>query len=164
MSATFDVILKEIITGWFSTILNLSKILIPLMITIEILRVYHVMEKLADKMQFLAKAMGMEKQSIFPLLVGVTMGVTYGAGTLIEINKQTPISKKDYTLIGIFLFLCHGIIETAFIFSVAGANIFFITIVRLLFAFLVTLIAARMPFIKKLSDEVYLKEDVIEEK
>lgn len=153
MTAGFDVIISEIFSGWISTIISLAKILIPLMIIIEILRVYHVMEWLSNKMQFMAKAMGMESQSIFPLLVGVTMGVTYGAGTLIEINKQTPISKKDYTLIGIFLFLCHGIIETAFIFGVAGANIFFITIVRLLFAFIVTAVAARLPFVKNLSEE-----------
>ncbi|MEG1931325.1 MAG: nucleoside recognition domain-containing protein, partial [Anaerovorax sp.] len=145
-------------TGWFSTILSLAKILIPLMIIIEILRVYHIMERLADKLQFLAKSMGMEKQSIFPLLVGVTMGVTYGAGTLIEINKETPISKKDYTLIGIFLFLCHGIIETALIFGVAGANIFFITVFRLIFAFIVTVVASKLPFIQQLNNDQLTKK------
>lgn len=153
MSATFDVIINEILTGWFGTVLNLAKILIPLMIVIELLRVYNIMEKLANKMSFLGKVMGMEKQSVFPLLVGVVMGVTYGAGTLIEINKETPISKKDYTLIGIFMFLCHGIIETALIFGVAGANVFFITIVRLLIAFVVTAIASRLPQIRNLAED-----------
>lgn len=152
MTVGFDVIILEILNGWVGTIISLSKILIPLMIIIEILRVYQIMEWLANKMQFLAKAMGMEKQSIFPLLVGVTMGVTYGAGTIIEINKESPISKKDLTLIGIFLFLCHGLIETALIFGIAGANIIFITVIRLIFAFLVTVLAARLPQIKRLND------------
>jgi hypothetical protein len=111
------------------------------------------MEKVADKLQFLAGALGLQKQSVFPLLVGVVMGVTYGAGTLIEINRKTPIPKKDYALIGIFIFICHGIIETGFIFGVAGANVLVITAGRLAIAFIVTAAAARLPMIKRMKDQ-----------
>ena len=153
MDAPMKEILQEMLFGSLSTALNMLKILIPLMIIVEILMVYNVMEKLANKLQFLAKTMGMKKQSIFPLLVGVVMGVTYGAGTLIEINRQTPIPKKDYALIGVFMFLCHGIIETAFIFAVAGANIFMITFGRLLIAYGVTVLAARLPYFRRMEEE-----------
>lgn len=153
MSATAGVILNEIFFGCIGTALNLLKILIPLMIIVEILMVYHVMEKVADKLNFLAGALGLQKQSIFPLLVGVVMGVTYGAGTLIEINRRTPIPRRDYVLIGIFMFLCHGIIETAFIFGVAGANILAITVGRLAIAFLVTAIAARLPVFQRMKED-----------
>lgn len=153
MDAPMKDILLEMLFGSLSTALNMLKILIPLMIIVEILMVYNVMEKLADKLQFLAKTMGMKKQSIFPLLVGIIMGVTYGAGTLIEINRQTPIPKKDYALIGVFMFLCHGIIETAFIFAVAGANIFMVTFGRLLIAYGVTVLAARLPFFRRMEEE-----------
>lgn len=129
------------------------KILIPLMIIVEILMVYNVMEKVADRLQFLAGALGLQKQSVFPLLVGVVMGVTYGAGTLIEINRKTPIPKKDYALIGIFIFICHGIIETGFIFGVAGANVLVITVGRLLIAFAVTAVAARLPVIRRMGEK-----------
>lgn len=152
MSASASVILHEIFFGGISTAFNMLKILIPLMIIVEILMVYNVMEKVADKLQFIAGTLGMQKQSIFPLLVGVVMGVTYGAGTLIEINRKTPIPKKDYALIGIFMFICHGIIETAFIFGVAGANIFVITAGRLIIAFAVTAIAARLPILKGMEE------------
>lgn len=152
MSASADVIIAEIFFGCISMVINILKILIPLMVIVEILMVYNIMEKLADKLQFLASTMGMKKQSIFPLLVGVVMGVTYGAGTLMEINKLTPIPKKDYALIGIFMFLCHGIIETAFLFGVAGANILAITVGRLVIAFIVTVIAARLPLFKKMEE------------
>jgi hypothetical protein len=150
MSASAEVILQEIVFGSISTILNMLKILIPLMIIVEILMVYNIMESVADKLQFLAGALGMQKQSIFPLLVGVVMGVTYGAGTLIEINRKMPIPKKDFALIGIFMFLCHGIIETGFIFAVAGANVPVVTLGRLLIAFLVTAAAARLPVFRRM--------------
>lgn len=153
MSASADFILHEIFFGCIATALNMLKILIPLMIIVEILMVYNIMEKVADKLRFLAGALGMQKQSIFPLLVGVVMGVTYGAGTLIEINRRTPIPKKDFALIGIFMFLCHGIIETAFIFGVAGANILAVTVGRLAIAFLVTAAAARLPAFRRMKEE-----------
>lgn len=152
MSADWGIILHEIIFGIISTIFNLLKVLIPLMIIVELLMVYKVLEKLSAKLEFLSSIMGMKKESIFPLLVGVVMGVTYGAGTLIEINKQTPISKKDYALIGIFIFLCHGMIETGFLFAVNGASVIVVTVGRLLIAFLVTVIAARLPMIKRMEE------------
>ena len=153
MSASADIILQEIFFGCIATALNMLKILIPLMIIVEILMVYNIMEKVADKLQFLAGTLGMQKQSIFPLLVGVVMGVTYGAGTLIEINRRTPIPKKDFALIGIFMFLCHGIIETAFLFGVAGANILAVTVGRLVIAFIVTAVAARLPAFRRMKEE-----------
>ena len=153
MSASAGVILHEIFFGCIATALNMLKILIPLMIIVEILMVYNIMEKVADKLQFLAGALGLQKQSVFPLLVGVVMGVTYGAGTLIEINRKTPIPKKDYALIGIFIFICHGIIETGFIFGVAGANVLVITAGRLAIAFLITAAAARLPAIRRIKEE-----------
>lgn len=153
MSASAGVILQEIFFGSIATALSMLKILIPLMIIVEILMVYNVMEKVADRLQFIAGALGLQKQSVFPLLVGVVMGVTYGAGTLIEINRKTPIPKKDYALIGIFLFICHGIIETSFIFGVAGANILVITAGRLVIAFLATAAAARLPAVRKMGKE-----------
>jgi len=152
MSATFDVILNEMITGSISTIINLMKVLVPLMIIVELLMVYKIIEKLAARMEGFARMMGMSKNAVFPLLVGVFMGVTYGAGTIMEINRQTPLSKKDMSLIAIFMYLCHGIIETGFLFYVAGANVFVITIGRLLFALVVTLIAARLPYFRKMEN------------
>lgn len=153
MSASAGLILHEIFSGGIAAIFNMLKILIPLMIIVEILMAYKVMERLADRLQFLSGALGIQKQSIFPLMVGVVMGVTYGAGILIEINRKTPIPKKDYVLIGIFIFICHGVIETGFIFGAAGANIPVITAGRLAIAFAVTAVAARLPAIRRIEQD-----------
>ncbi|NLP30117.1 MAG: hypothetical protein GX363_03195 [Clostridiales bacterium] len=62
-----------------------------------------------------------------------------------EMNKVNPIPKKDYALIAVFFFICHGIIETSAIWAAAGANLIVISVVRLAYAFIVTMIAARLP-------------------
>lgn len=150
MSAGWDIIAMEILRGSLSTVVNLLKVLIPLMIIIELLMTYKVIEKLAVKLEILGKVMGMKKEAVFPLLVGIVMGVTYGAGTLIEINKKTPLSKRDFMLIGVFMYMCHGIIETGLLFGVAGASVIVVTLVRLLLAFVVTVILSKTPYFRNM--------------
>jgi len=141
MTASWSVILNEIFTGSISTVLNVLKVLIPLMILIEFFHVYHVMEKLAKKLAPVTKVLGLSPPAILPLLVATVMGVTYGTGTLIEMNKRSPLPKKDFILIAVFFFTCHGIIETTAIWLV-------ISVGRLLFAGVFTMVAARLPIFK----------------
>ena len=150
MSETWDVIAHEILYGSLMTVLNLLKVIVPLMIVIELLMVYKLVDKLATKMGWFARLLGVGKEAVLPLLVGVIMGVTYGAGTLVEINKKTPLSNKDFLLIGVFMFACHGIIETTFLFGAAGASVIFVSVIRLLIAIIVTMTAARLPQFKRM--------------
>ncbi|MEG0663188.1 MAG: nucleoside recognition domain-containing protein [Anaerovoracaceae bacterium] len=149
MSESWSFIGHEMLFGSLSTVLNLLKVLIPLMIVIEILLTYNILEKISKKLEFIGKPMGMSKDAIFPLLVGVFIGVTYGAGTLMELNERKPLSKKDFALIGVFMYICHGIIETGFLFGVNGASVLVVTVGRLLLAFIVTCIFARLPYIRR---------------
>ncbi len=149
MSASLSAILNEIVTGCFATFFNVLKILVPLMIVIELLSVYRIMEKLAKLLSSATKTLGMTPPAILPLIVATVMGVTYGAGTLIEMNKKDPLPRKDFVLIAIFFFICHGIIETTMIWGSAGADIIFISFGRLTIAAAVTIIAARLPFLWK---------------
>ncbi|NLY71325.1 MAG: hypothetical protein GX076_06575 [Clostridiales bacterium] len=145
MTASFSTIVSEFFFGSISTIISVLKVLIPLMIIIEILQVYNVMQKLSKKLASITKLLGMSPPAILPLLVAIVMGVTYGAGTLMEMNKVNPIPKKDYVLIAVFFFICHGIIETSAIWAAAGANLIIISVGRLVYAFIVTMIVGRLP-------------------
>lgn len=148
MTASFYEIAMEIVTGSISTILNVLKVLIPLMIFIEFLHVYRVMEKLSAKLKGVSRLLGITPPAILPLLVATVMGVTYGAGTLIELNERDPLPRKDFILIAVFFFICHGIIETSAIWGNVGANVLVISLGRLSFAVLFTMIIARLPFFK----------------
>ncbi len=153
MLKNWGYIFDEIFNGIISTIITLLIILIPLFIFIEILIKCNALEKLARKLSWFAKLIKVDKKAIFPLLVGIVMGVTYGAGTLIELNKEDPLSERDFAILGIFMYMCHGLIETVVIFAVAGANIWVVSIGRFLIALVVTMILARTSRIKKLSNE-----------
>ncbi len=148
MSASFDVIALEIVRGGFNTFLSVLKVLIPLMIVIEFLHVYKIMERLSQKMGFISNILGISNKGVLPLLIATIMGVTYGAGTLIEMNERDPLDRRDFLLISVFFVICHGIIETTAIWANAGANVFVISIGRLLYATIITAVFARLPYVK----------------
>lgn len=154
MNAPFSLIISEIVLGSLSTIFTLIKVLIPLMIVIELLHTYKIMEKLSRRLCVITKILGISPNAVLPLLIATVMGITFGAGTLIEVNKRDPITKKDLMLIAIFFFICHAVIETTVIWGNAGANIIMISAGRLLFAVIFTAIAARLPMINKLDDKI----------
>jgi hypothetical protein len=118
------------------------------MIIIEILSAYKIIERMAAGLGFLSRILGLSRNALLPLLVGLFMGVVYGAGALVEINSRTPFSKKDLALMAIFLYCCHGVIETTFIFAAAGASPLFVCVFRSAVAVFVTMVAARLPWMR----------------
>lgn len=139
-------IFQEALFGTINTIWNMTKVVIPLMIIIQLMRDYKVLEKISIKLEPIAKILGISKEAIFPLIIGFITGISYGAGAVMEATNEAGLSKKDIFLTGVFLSCCHGILETTLIFTVIGANFWVLMIVRLASAFLLTILASK--FIK----------------
>jgi hypothetical protein len=74
----------------------------------------------------------------FSILVGVFLGITYGAGILIEEAKGTSLSKKDIFFIGTFLMICHAIIEDTLLFVIFGADFTIIIAIRTVAAIIIS--------------------------
>ncbi len=66
----------------------------------------------------------------FSLLVGIFLGITYGAGILIEEAKSGAIKKDDLFYIGTFLMICHAIIEDTLLFVIFGADFTMVIVIR----------------------------------
>lgn len=75
---------------------------------------------------------GKKVSKYFSLLIGVFLGITYGAGLLI--NESNNLEKKDILYIGTFLMICHSVIEDTLLFVIFGADFTIIVIVRTLWA------------------------------
>lgn len=142
-------IFNEILSGCIGIVFSLAKIIIPLLILTEIMISYKILEKVSEKLNFVSKFLNISKQSVFPLIVGIFIGVTYGAGTIMEIKENGGISEKDIFLIGIFLFGCHGIIEAGFIFAALGVNPVVTVGIRFIIALLAVLLFSRIIMAKQ---------------
>ena len=135
---------KESITGSFSSVLTLAKIIIPLMILMEILKDSNILEKLSKKLNYLFRALNISDEATFPLLIGLLFGLSYGAGIIIESTKENNLSKKDLYVLMIFLIACHAIVEDTLLFVVVGANLWLLLGIRLGTAIIISIIASKI--------------------
>ncbi|WP_413113241.1 hypothetical protein [Thaumasiovibrio sp. DFM-14] len=77
-------------------------------------------------------------------IIGATLGLSFGAGLLIDEVRQGHISKRDTLLVMSFLGLCHSLIEDTLLILLLGADIVAILWARLFFALIVIAIWGRL--------------------
>ena len=136
-------VLKEAIVGSLESIYLVAVIVLPLMVILQIAKDYKVLDRISKFFKFLTKFFGMSEDSTLPLLVGITFGIVYGAGVIIQSSKEGNISRKDMFLISVFLVVCHAIIEDTLIFVAVGANGYILSSLRIFAATIITLLLSR---------------------
>ncbi|KAB3536032.1 nucleoside recognition protein [Alkaliphilus pronyensis] len=136
-------ILKEATFGSINSVYSIAIIIIPIMITLQILKDYKVLDKITKPFNFLARIFKTSNETVLPLLVGILFGLSYGAGVIIQSAKEGNLNKRDLTLITIFLVSCHAVFEDTLIFVAVGANGYILLITRLIAAFILTYIFSK---------------------
>lgn len=153
----FLLYIKESFTGSLESVITMAKIIIPLMVVMEILKDSKILDKLTDKMEPIAKFFDISNAAVFPLVIGLIFGLSYGAGIIIESAEENNLSKKDLYTLMIFLIACHAVIEDTLLFVAVGANLWFLLTVRLGVAIIISLFASRV--LKKLEIQNNLIND-----
>jgi hypothetical protein len=127
-----EIVLVALKDSLFLTI-KLLCIILPLTISYEFLkhRQSHIEKK---HVAFL----GITGNGLVPLITGIIIGLTYGAGVIIYSIRTSNVKKKEAFLILLFLSICHAIIEDTLIFVVLGANGFVLIGVRFALAIILT--------------------------
>ena len=74
------------------------------------------------------------------ILIGLTLGISFGGGFLIEESRKNNISKKDILLSFSFLSLCHSIIEDTILILLLGSHISGILFFRFFYTVIIILI------------------------
>ena len=136
-------IFNEAFFGSLKSILTIAKVVIPLMVVMEILKSFKILDKLSNLLYPVTKFLGISKKSSFPLLVGLVLGLAYGAGVIVKSAKEGDLSKKDLYLLMIFLVTCHSVIEDTLIFVAIGANGWLLLGIRIPLAMILTALVAR---------------------
>jgi len=121
----------------------MARIIIPLMIIMEVLKDLNILDRLSNILEPVAKFLGISKKSTFPLIIGLFLGLAYGAGVIIKSAKDGELSKKDLYLLIIFLVACHSVIEDTLLFVAMGANGWLLLGIRVIIAITLTALVAR---------------------
>lgn len=133
----------EALKGSIGSVINIAVIVIPLMIVMQVAKDYKVLDYISGFLKPITNFFNMSKESAFPLLIGLTFGLSYGAGVIIQSSKEGNLSKKDSVLLIVFLASCHAVFEDTLIFVAVGANGWILFGARLFAAILVTYLISR---------------------
>ncbi len=143
MGAILDIFL-EMILGLGEMVIKIFLIIVPLMIGLEILKGYGLLEKLTRPLVPFLRKFNLSPHAGVPFLVGQFLGLSYGAGVLIQSSREGKISPQEMWLICLFLSLCHSLFEDTLLFVAVGANFFVLVVFRLILAIGVTLLFSRI--------------------
>ncbi|HHU24327.1 MAG: nucleoside recognition domain-containing protein [Bacilli bacterium] len=122
----------------FWMLLKIAIIIAVIMVALEILKALKVLDWLNKILYFFTKHLGITPKASTPLLIGILLGITYGAGAILASYTNKEMTKKDVVLVGVFLCLCHAIIEDTLLFVSFGAVGWLIVIIRFIVASVVT--------------------------
>jgi spore maturation protein SpmB len=96
-------------------------IVVPLLIILEIIRHYGILERVVGYLSPLTRKIGFENESVFPVIAGILFGLSYGAGVIIGETQKGRISGSQAFLIAVYLGLFHAVIEDTLLFTTQGA-------------------------------------------
>jgi len=136
-------VLEESLLGSFGVIKTLVMIIIPLMIVLQIMTDYKWLERLSTKTKWLTNFIGVSKDTLIPLLIGIFAGVSYGAGAIIFAKEKYGLEKNDIFLAMCFLIPFHALLETSLVFWMVGVNPAIAIISRFIIAITGTLLFKR---------------------
>jgi hypothetical protein len=125
------VVYKDFFNMIMSSLSNASILAIKVILLVIIIIFFMDYIKSTKLMQKYQK----NTNSIFSIITGLILGITYGAGILINEAKKGSLTKIDIFYIATFLMICHSIIEDTFLFVIFGANGWLVVSIRLIFAF-----------------------------
>ncbi|ASF40395.1 hypothetical protein CEH05_15065 [Halobacillus halophilus] len=122
----------------FMGILQLALIVIPLMVFMQYLREKGWLDRFSEWVAPATRFLGMERNTSMTLVAGLTIGLAYGAGLMIQAVEEDGVSKKDMYLALIFLVSCHAVVEDTLIFIPLGIPIWPLLAIRLVTAIVLT--------------------------
>nr|WP_295971577.1 nucleoside recognition domain-containing protein [uncultured Bacillus sp.] len=128
----------------FMGVVQLAMIVIPLMIGIQFLKEKGWIDLFASWMSPVTRFLGVSENTATTLAAGLTFGLAYGAGVMIQAAKEDGVTKKDLTLAFIFLSTCHAVIEDTLVFTLLGIPVYYLLLIRLSVAIILTVVISTL--------------------
>ncbi|MGA1846371.1 nucleoside recognition protein [Deferribacter abyssi] len=136
--------------SFLDSFINAAKLSFKLILVITLLMIFYEFfenSKLYIKLQsFLERPLGkvgFTPNSSITMVVGLVLGIAYGAGILVRNAMSGKMSSKEVLLSSLFLSVCHAVFEDTLLFVAIGGNGVIILGTRIFLAVAVALIITR---------------------
>jgi hypothetical protein len=145
---------------WFDYAIGLGETMITMLVFLivlfwgmEILKVTGVLGRVMTVLSPLLRCAGLRGEVGHLTLVGLFLGISYGAGLLIREARSGALSPRQVFLSCVFMGFAHSVIEDTIVMISLGANVYGILVGRLVFA--IALTAAIAALLTHLSDKTF---------
>lgn len=118
-------------------------IIVPVTIISEWMREREVLPRAARRLSSIRGRFGATEGTLVPVLIGLIFGIVYGGGALIALARAEAVKPEEARTVGLFLGLCHSLIEDPLLFIAIGGNWLWLLPGRCLIAIILTPILRR---------------------
>ncbi|MEO0114036.1 MAG: nucleoside recognition domain-containing protein [candidate division WOR-3 bacterium] len=136
--------IRNYFVGLFNLSWKIFAILFAVFLILELVQRFGLLTKGYKKIARYFRFFGFSQDAVAPLLAGIFFGIIYGAGVISDLIKQRALNKRQVLLVSVFLGMCHAIVEDTGLFLVLGANLFWLTLPRLVIAGGVTFLTNKL--------------------
>lgn len=138
---------KSLLTWAINQIKTLSQVFVViavLVVFLKILKLSGIEKLLAFILKPLLKIIGLSEKTTSISIIGITLGLTYGGGLLINEAKKGNISQLDIFGSLSLLAICHSLIEDTLLIMLLGADLSGILYIRVFFSLILIMIIVRI--------------------
>ncbi len=116
-------ILLEGLSGSVWVLVRMLVVLVPIIVVLEMLRESGWLERISNKISFIARLFSASKGESFPIAVGGLFGMTNACGVLIDHKRSGVLNKKESRHAAEMVGINHGWIDDPILFVVIGASL-----------------------------------------
>jgi len=132
------------ITVQLKSLLMIQLIIVALLSGLKILRILKIERLIGWLLGPLLRLLGIGQEATTITVIGVTLGLAFGGGLLINEAQKGEVSPRDIFTSMTLLGVLHSLIEDTLLVMLLGADISGVLWLRLLFAFLAVALTARL--------------------
>lgn len=136
-------------------LLKIMAIIFALMLLIRILKAVGVMDLLARLMEPGLRLLGMSRDAAPVTVIGMTLGLTYGGGLIIQEARSGILGKRDVFFSLALMGLTHSLFEDTILMMLLGGRLSGVLVWRTVFSLLVIFTLVRL--LGRLPDKTFEK-------
>lgn len=129
-------------------------VLLVLSIGLELLKITGILALIMTALAPALRLAGIRKEAGHLTAVGLFLGISYGAGLLIQEARSDTVSPRQVFLSCVFMGFAHSIIEDSLLMMSLGADAYAIVLGRLVFAILASAVLAALLY--RISEKTFL--------
>ena len=145
---------------WYEYFLSLGEAMIWMLVILtvlafglEILKTTGVLERLMALLTPSLRLGGIQGEAGHLTVVGLLLGISFGAGLLIKEARSGTISPRQIFLSCVFMGFAHSVIEDTIVMLALGADVYAILVGRIIFAIVATATIAAL--LRYLTDKAF---------